>query len=126
VFVLRFIGNLSTVYFLFVDYFVERNSSWSRRWLCSVPFNVCTCTDFISGCRVLWSWTNSTTISNLAIQEIITSRTEDFLKDETDYWVCHNVEKNKAPSYQKNLLSSRNDHENQDSNIMDPLLAHEL
>jgi len=126
VFVLRFIGNLSTAYFLFVDYFVERNSSWSRRWLRSVPFNVCTCTDFISGCRVPWSWANSTTISNLAIQEIIMSRTEDFQKDETDYWVCRNVEKNKAPSYCKNLLSSRNDHENQDFNIMDPLLAHEL
>lgn len=38
-----------------------------------VPFNVGTCTDFISGCRV-----NSTTISNLAIQEIITSGTRIF------------------------------------------------
>lgn len=80
-------------------------------------FVVCTCTDFISGCRVPRSWANGTTISNLAIQEIITSGMGAFPKDETDYRECHNMEKDKAPSYCKNLLLNKNDHEYQDSNV---------
>lgn len=81
-------------------------------------FVACTCTDFISGCRVPPSWANGTTISNLAIQEIIASGMGDFPKDETDYRECRNVEKDKAPSYCKNLLLNKNEyHEYQDSNI---------
>ncbi|XP_018371691.1 PREDICTED: uncharacterized protein LOC108766713 isoform X3 [Trachymyrmex cornetzi] len=51
---------------------------------------------------------------------------EDFRKNETDYRECRNVEKDKASSYCNSLLSNRNDHEYQDFNITDPLLAHEL
>lgn len=70
----------------------------------------------------------STTISNLPILEIRDHHewNEDFQKDKTDYRECRNVEKDKALSYCKSLLSSRNDHEHQDPSITDPLLAHEL
>ena len=50
---------------------------------------------------------------------------EDFRKNETDYRECRNVEKDRASSYCNSLLS-KNDHEYQDFNITDPLLAHEL
>ncbi|XP_011697898.1 PREDICTED: uncharacterized protein LOC105455895 isoform X2 [Wasmannia auropunctata] len=50
----------------------------------------------------------------------------DFQKDETDYRECRNVEKDKALSYCESPLSSRDDHEYQDLNSTDPLLAHEL
>ncbi|XP_018356123.1 PREDICTED: uncharacterized protein LOC108756645 isoform X1 [Trachymyrmex septentrionalis] len=50
---------------------------------------------------------------------------EDFRKNEIDYRECRNVEEDRASSY-NSLLSNRNDHEYQDFNITDPLLAHEL
>lgn len=53
----------------------------------------------------------------------------DFHEDETDYQEWRNVEEDKAPwtlaRCESLLSSSESDHEDQDPDITDPLLAHE-